>query len=1121
MIRDRAAAEPDVTAHGVRELPEKADRRRDAAGADASAQVPRFDFAGLALHREPGAAVQLRARPGGASRPASGPEVHATALAGVAGHSAPLPHGPQIARAFGPAHDLSPISAHIGGPAREASDRLGASAYAIGEHVAFRASPDLRLAAHEAAHVVQQRAGVELAGGVGDPTDPYERAADAVAERVVTGRSAADLLPGPARTPAAAAVQLDPSAADPVDDYWVDTDEFFHESYETASPADKPRALRALLLFEQPLPTPMHSVDEVQKFADRCEKLAASETDTLAQLATTVDTEETLLEDGAAFPEIWSRRAASLGSAKEPGADPTEVTSAWNAARTEALRLAPTLAPDIWNRGLPLSRSMAAQLGSGGIRAVSFDVERAKSGSDEPVAIYTRALLNWARAEAHYFLVNNYEFHLREEVKRIASGDQVIDQHEWFALRDKRQGFRNALATFVAARTGNIQKTIALLMLRRADMFRRITGVTGFVFEGPKEGMDAFLLEVDKVNQQIVEAAKTTVRSMLGPFGAAAGLAGEISVGKIWRAIVWAKERDYFSEEALDFFHALIAEPYKMLATMMVILLLQEIPGVNIAVDIVLLIEFGLEIFDTISQLADAFSTVADAKDIAALQRGSVKIASSLVGAGLKLLLWAATWGAGKAVGKIKKWRDGEKFVKENSHTPEARDEARRMLSESKGDAAEAAKRLERKRAYEQQQRDLARAEQERVKAEADRKAKRAEEAADAQRRAAEEAAARKAAEEAAGAQRKAAEEAAARKAAEEAAAQRKAAEEAEQAKRRPPEDQPKDAPPSDKAPKDKPAQDKPPKKSKEERQREEAKRRAEQEAKAEAAKKKKAAKDDYKPCFFAGTLVDTPVGPIAIEAVRSGDIVLGKRPGELPRAQLVERLRTGQTQLAIHVRVGEITIQTTASHRFHVVDRGWVPARDLHPGDLLEGARGGEATVAAVDRVELPAPTATYNFGVPSEAYLLVAASQRVLVHNNGLPDFNRVLYWVWGDPQVRLPGRKGKIDWDGKSVWKTTSKADVDAMMEYRVKVDGRSVDDDHAFWTEEQISASKLQNPKTPSESALAKRLDHHSLRPPGAAADASNLSLAQLEELDAMVKQLTPPNPVEPWELQGTC
>lgn len=42
--------------------------------------------------------------------------------------------------------------------------------------------------------MVQQRDGVQLEGGVGEAGDPYERHADAVADQVVRGESAADLL---------------------------------------------------------------------------------------------------------------------------------------------------------------------------------------------------------------------------------------------------------------------------------------------------------------------------------------------------------------------------------------------------------------------------------------------------------------------------------------------------------------------------------------------------------------------------------------------------------------------------------------------------------------------------------------------------------------------------------------------------------------------------------------------------------------------------------------------------------------------------------------------------------------------------------------------------------------
>ena len=120
---------------------------------------------------------------------------HALASEGVKGGGGNLPHMDQIQQSFGPEHDLSGVRAHVGGAARDACHSMGASAYASGGQVAFKAAPSLHLAAHEAAHVVQQRAGVSLSGGVGRSGDRYESQADRVADRVAAGQPASDLLP--------------------------------------------------------------------------------------------------------------------------------------------------------------------------------------------------------------------------------------------------------------------------------------------------------------------------------------------------------------------------------------------------------------------------------------------------------------------------------------------------------------------------------------------------------------------------------------------------------------------------------------------------------------------------------------------------------------------------------------------------------------------------------------------------------------------------------------------------------------------------------------------------------------------------------------------------------------
>ncbi|HTJ42244.1 MAG TPA: DUF4157 domain-containing protein [Kofleriaceae bacterium] len=151
------------------------------------------------------------------STPGKATQVQRIAEQGVSGSGGALPFADQIGSSFGPAHadTVQGIRAHTGGAATAASEDIGAKAYATGNNVAFAGTPDLHTAAHEAAHVVQQRQGVHLKGGVGEAGDPYERHADAVADRVSAGLSAASLLGDAGGASAAPAVQLHP------DDDWA------------------------------------------------------------------------------------------------------------------------------------------------------------------------------------------------------------------------------------------------------------------------------------------------------------------------------------------------------------------------------------------------------------------------------------------------------------------------------------------------------------------------------------------------------------------------------------------------------------------------------------------------------------------------------------------------------------------------------------------------------------------------------------------------------------------------------------------------------------------------------------------------------------------------------------
>lgn len=137
--------------------------------------------------------IQQKAHSGQPPQDPSDGQIHAAAERGVQTSAQALPYLDKIQASFG-RHDARQIQAHLGADASASASAMQARAYAAGDHVVFNGTPDLHTAAHEAAHVVQQRGGVQLKGGVGQVGDAYEQHADAVADAVVQGKSAEAML---------------------------------------------------------------------------------------------------------------------------------------------------------------------------------------------------------------------------------------------------------------------------------------------------------------------------------------------------------------------------------------------------------------------------------------------------------------------------------------------------------------------------------------------------------------------------------------------------------------------------------------------------------------------------------------------------------------------------------------------------------------------------------------------------------------------------------------------------------------------------------------------------------------------------------------------------------------
>ena len=95
-------------------------------------------------------------------------------------------------------------------------------------------------------------------------------------------------------------------------------------------------------------------------------------------------------------------------------------------------------------------------------------------------------------------------------------------------------------------------------------------------------------------------------------------------------------------------------------------------------------------------------------------------------------------------------------------------------------------------------------------------------------------------------------------------------------------------------------------------------------------------------PCFAAGTAVQTPSGPRAIESLEVGDLVLSKdeASGEVAPRRVLNRYVTPDTEvMQVELRAGKDEperITVTPAHPFWVTDKGWVAASALETGDQL-----------------------------------------------------------------------------------------------------------------------------------------------------------------------------------------
>ncbi len=132
--------------------------------------------------------------------------------------------------------------------------------------------------------------------------------------------------------------------------------------------------------------------------------------------------------------------------------------------------------------------------------------------------------------------------------------------------------------------------------------------------------------------------------------------------------------------------------------------------------------------------------------------------------------------------------------------------------------------------------------------------------------------------------------------------------------------------------------------------------------------------------CFVAGTLVWTAFGPIQIEKIKVGELVLAKdtETGELAYKPVIATTNRPTTEL-VDTRLGETLIRSTRGHPLWVSGKGWQMAKELKAGQWLHTA-GGEVQI---DSVEPSEEAVCYNL-VVADFHDYFVSNAKVLVHDN-----------------------------------------------------------------------------------------------------------------------------------------
>lgn len=371
---------------------------------------------------------------------------------------------------------------------------------------------------------------------------------------------------------------------------------------------------------------------QLDEFIAGAHRLATTEIDTLTALSSG-GAELALATTPKGFPLTWSGRVhAALTLGVDPAALMAEALQRFTALSAEADQLPRRLG----NTGLPVRFGEVAAL-----REFRLRMAHQQRPESDPVGSFSRATGRYAQFRFFANFAVTWELIANQVAGAVADGSYVPRFHDYTDFMQNRRRILQELPARARDRLAMSEEE--LLAIQRDSVgladATLVAGMTG--------GLTSFLgiLSAWSQGSALFDTALRATDGMVADAGD-----GE----RIAMALRWLWHREYLSGAFGAAVDALIASGPDLLKTLAVIVILQMIPGVNVAVDLVLLAELGVDVLRQLTELGQALSEVTSAASVVQLQRAAGRLASVLAVGGLQILTALVTMGIARGVSGLR-----------------------------------------------------------------------------------------------------------------------------------------------------------------------------------------------------------------------------------------------------------------------------------------------------------------------------------------------------------------------------------------------------------------------------------------------------------------------------------